>query len=109
MEYTKVAEKNEIPINTMKMVMVGGKEVLVSNVDGEYFAINNKCTHLGGSLAKGDLEGSIVTCPKHHAQFDVKTGQAIAEAKLGFIKMKVKDEPSYEVKVEGDSVLVGVN
>ncbi|PKN99348.1 MAG: hypothetical protein CVU42_08845 [Chloroflexi bacterium HGW-Chloroflexi-4] len=109
MEFTKVAEKNELLPNTMKMVVVGGKEVLISNVGGEFFAIANKCTHLGGSLAKGSLEGGIVTCPRHHAQFDAKTGQAVAEAKLGFIKMKVKDEPSYEVKVEGDSILVGMN
>ena len=109
MDYTKVAEKNEIPINTMKMVVVGGKEILISNLGGQFYAISNKCTHLGGSLSRGSLEGGIVTCPRHHAQFDVKTGQAVAEAKIGFIKMKVKDEPSYEVKIDGESILVGVN
>lgn len=109
MEFTKVAEKKEILPNTMKMVEVGGKDVLISNLGGQYFAISNKCTHLGGSLAKGSLEGGVVTCPRHHAQFDVKTGQAVAEAKLGFIKMKVKDEQSYEVKIEGESILIGVN
>jgi len=56
------------------MVVVGGKEVLLANVDGSYFAIANKCTHAGGSLAKGSLEGSIVTCPRHGSQFDLKTG-----------------------------------
>lgn len=108
MEFTKVVNKNELLPNQMKMVVVGGKEVLLTNVDGTYYAIANKCTHLGGSLAKGSLDGSIVTCPRHGAQFDVKTGQAVGEAKIAFVKMKVKDEPTYTVKVDGADVLVGI-
>jgi len=107
MEYVKVLDKAELPTNTMKIVVVDGKEVLLSNVDDAYYAIANKCTHAGGSLAGGVLKGSTVTCPKHGAQFDVKTGKAVGEAKIGFIKMKVKDEESYVVKVEGKDILVG--
>jgi len=107
MEYVKVLDKAELPTNTMKIVVVDGKEVLLSNVDDAYCAIANKCTHAGGSLAGGVLKGSTVTCPKHGAQFDVKTGKAVGEAKIGFIKMKVKDEESYVVKVEGKDILVG--
>jgi 3-phenylpropionate/trans-cinnamate dioxygenase ferredoxin component len=106
MEYVKVASTSELPLNQMMMVVVGSREVLLANVEGAYFAIANKCTHLGGSLSKGSLDGGVVTCPKHGAQFDVKTGQAIGDARLGFIKMKVKDEPGYEVKVEGTDILV---
>jgi 3-phenylpropionate/trans-cinnamate dioxygenase ferredoxin subunit len=109
MEYIRVADKSELPANKMIMVVVGGKEVLLANVDGSYYAIANKCSHLGGSLAKGSLEGGIVTCPRHGAQFDVKTGQAVGEAKIGFIKMKVKDEESYTVKVDGTDILVGIS
>jgi 3-phenylpropionate/trans-cinnamate dioxygenase ferredoxin component len=109
MEFIKVAKKDELPPNQMKMVVVSGREVLLTNVDGAYYAIANKCTHLGGSLAKGSLVGGIVTCPRHGAQFDVKTGQAVAEAKIAFVKMKVKDEPTYEVKVDGTDILVGVS
>jgi 3-phenylpropionate/trans-cinnamate dioxygenase ferredoxin subunit len=108
MEYTKVADKNELSPNTMKMVVVNGKEILLANVDGAYYAIANKCTHLGGSLVKGTFEGGVVTCPKHKAQFDVKTGEAVADAKIGFIKMKVKDEASYEIKIDGNSILIGL-
>lgn len=109
MEYMKVADINELSPNTMKVVAVNGKEVLLANVDGSYYAIANKCTHLGGSLVKGSLEGSVVTCPKHKAQFDVKTGKALAEAKIGFIKMKVSDEASFEVKVDGDNIFIGIS
>jgi 3-phenylpropionate/trans-cinnamate dioxygenase ferredoxin component len=107
MEYVKVADTAELSVNSMKMVLVGGREVLLANVDGSFHAIANKCTHLGGSLVNGTLEGSIVTCPRHGARFDVKTGQAVGEARIAFMKMKVKDETSYSVKVEGTDILVG--
>jgi len=107
MEYIRVADVGELPENKMIMVVVDGKEVLLANVNGSYYAINNKCSHLGGSLVKGSLEGSIVTCPRHGAKFDVKTGQAVADAKIGFVKMKVKGEESYTVKVEGTDIFVG--
>ena len=109
MEYIRVADLAELPANKMIMVVVGDREVLLANVEGSYYAIANKCSHLGGSLVKGSLEGSIVTCPRHGAQFDLKTGQAVADAKIGFLKMKVKDEVSYTVKVEGTDILVGIS
>jgi len=109
MEFIRVADKAELPVNKMILVVVGGKEVLLANIDGSYYAIANKCTHLGGSLSKGSLEGSIVTCPRHGARFDVKTGKAIADAKIVFIKMGVKDEESYSVKVEGTDIFVGMS
>jgi 3-phenylpropionate/trans-cinnamate dioxygenase ferredoxin subunit len=109
MEYIRVADKAELPPNKMIMVVVGGKEVLLANVDGSYYAIANKCTHAGGSLAKGSLDGSIVTCPRHGSQFDLKTGKAIRGAKIGFIKINVNDEAIYTVKVDGTDILVGVS
>jgi 3-phenylpropionate/trans-cinnamate dioxygenase ferredoxin subunit len=108
MDYVRVIDKAELPPNKMIIVAVEGKEVLLANVDGSYYAIINKCTHAGGSLAQGVLEGNIVTCPRHGARFDVKTGKAVGEAKIGFIKMKVKDEESCMVKVEGTDIMVGI-
>ena len=108
MEFVRVATKAELPANKMMIVVVGGKDVLLANVDGSYYAIANKCTHLGGSLAKGVLEGSIVTCPRHGSRFDVKTGKNVRGAKIGFVKMNVRDEESYAVKVEGTDIMVGI-
>ena len=108
MEYIRVADKAELPLNKMIMVVVGGKEILLTNLDGSYYAIANKCTHAGGSLAKGSLDGSTVTCPRHGSQFDLKTGKAVRGAKIGFIKINVKDEPIYTVKVDGTDILVGM-
>ncbi|MGV7222749.1 MAG: Rieske (2Fe-2S) protein [Nitrospinales bacterium] len=108
MEFVNVLEVSQLEKNQMVKVIVDGKEVLLANVDGSYYAIANKCTHLGGSLVKGVLDGQIVTCPRHGAQFDVKTGLAVGEAKIAIIKMKVKNEGSYQVKVDGINIMVGI-
>ena len=107
MEFVKVLDAAELPENQMVMVEVGGREVLLANVEGVYYAIANKCTHLGGSLSKGVLEGSVVTCPRHGAKFDVKTGQAVGNARIACMTMQVKDEASYVVKIEGTDIMIG--
>ena len=109
MGYVRVADTTEVPVNTMKTVVAGGNEILLSNVEGSYYAIANKCTHLGGSLGKGVLAGGVVTCPRHGAKFDVRTGQAVGQAKIAIVKMNVKDEESFPVKVEGTDILVGIS
>jgi nitrite reductase/ring-hydroxylating ferredoxin subunit len=108
MRYVRVAATAELPTNTKIPVVVNGKEVLLANVDGFYYAIANKCTHAGGSLARGVLEEGIVTCPNHGARFDVRTGEAVGEIKIGFGKIKTEDEECYTVKVEGTDILVGM-
>ena len=65
----------------MKAVKFGAEEVLLANVNGVYYAIGNVCTHEGGNLSKGTLQGNIVTCPKHKAQFDVTTGNSSFSSK----------------------------
>jgi len=107
MDFTKVVDTTDLPANKMAMVIVGGKEVLIVNVEGSYHAIANTCTHSGGSMVKGVLDGCIVTCPKHGARFDVRNGKAVGEAKVAFMKIKVNDEESYTVKVEGTNIMVG--
>lgn len=108
MKFVKAAEVSQLPANQMILVTVEDKQVLLANVDGAYFAIDNKCSHLGGSLAKGDLSGSVVSCPRHGAQFDVRTGNAVGKAKIAMIKMGVKDQESYQIKVEGTNILLGI-
>jgi nitrite reductase/ring-hydroxylating ferredoxin subunit len=106
--FVKVAETSEIPAGKMKMVKVEEKEILMVNVNGNYYAIANRCTHAGGELSKGSLEGNIVTCPKHGAKFDITTGKVVSGPKVLFMHPKIKDESSYEVKVEGKDVLLKI-
>ncbi len=85
-----------------KMVKVesDGKAILVANVDGNYFATDDICTHQGANLSEGTLEGSTVTCPWHGSTWDCKTGKLIA------FNTQLKDLASYKVVVESDSVFV---
>jgi 3-phenylpropionate/trans-cinnamate dioxygenase ferredoxin subunit len=109
MEYVKALEASLLPAGTMKRVVVGGKDILVANVAGTYYAMDNKCTHLGGSLSKGKLDGNIVTCPNHGASFELTTGKPCTNAKISFLTMKVKPVKCYPVKVQEDSLMIEVD
>ena len=91
---------SDIPPGKMLKVESGGKPILVANVDGNYIAMDDTCTHQGASLAEGTIEGSTVTCPWHGSTWDCKTGKLIDFAS------QLKDLRSYTVIVESDSVFV---
>lgn len=94
-----MASTSEIPPGIMKKVMYEDKEVLLANIDGKYYAIGNVCTHVGGPLDEGVLEGSEVECPWHGSRFDLRTG----EVRHGPAQ---SPETGYEVKVEGSDLLL---
>jgi 3-phenylpropionate/trans-cinnamate dioxygenase ferredoxin subunit len=102
----KVASTSDIPQGQMKSFKLGEKDVLIANVNGDFYAIGNICTHMGGDLSKGKLEGSTVTCPRHKAQFDVTTGKVVSHPKMFLMHPKAKDEPTYTVKVEGKDIML---
>ena len=95
-----VAKTNEIKPNQIKQVSIDGKDIVIINIDGNYFAINDTCTHAGGSLSEGKVEGSIITCDWHGAQFDCKSG------KLVKFPAKINDLESYNVVIESDTIFV---
>lgn len=109
MSFIKVAKTSEIPLGKMKAIKINDTEVLIANVGGKYYAMANRYTHRNGDLSKGSLEGSTVTCPLHGAKFDVATGKAISGPKIAFLNVKINDEPTFEVKVEGDDVMLNVS
>lgn len=105
----KAAETSEIPIGNLKMVKLEGKEILITNVNGNYYALGNRCTHAGGDLSKGSLDGNIITCPRHGSKFDVTTGKVVSGPKILFFRPKIKDEPFYEVKVDGKNISLKID
>lgn len=105
MAYVKVAAVEELKPGEKKRVSLPGKVLMLANVDGSYYALDNRCPHMGGSLADGELSGETLACPRHGAKFDVRTGKSVGNAKLGFLSVKVNDAKSYPVKVEGTDVL----
>ena len=106
MVFEKVADTGEISLGQMKAVEFGAEKVLLANVNGVYYAIGNVCTHEGGNLSKGVLQGNVVTCPKHKAQFDVATGKVVSGPKILFMHPKINNELAYAVKVEGTAILL---
>lgn len=108
MRYIKVAEINEIAAGNKKKVSAEGKEILLTHIEGAYYAVDNTCTHMGGSLYDGKLEGRHIVCPKHGSVFDVTTGKAVEGGKLLFIKVKIRDLGNYPVKIEGNDLLIGI-
>jgi nitrite reductase/ring-hydroxylating ferredoxin subunit len=106
--YIKIAEKSEIPVGKMKKFVSQGKEILIANVNGNFYAISNKCTHAGGDLSQGTLEGNIVTCPKHKSKFDVTTGKVVSPPKMGLFHLKIKDAQSYTLKIENENILIKI-
>ena len=101
MGFVKVISTKELPSGSMKGVEAGGKPVLIANIEGKYYAIGNVCTHMSCTLTDGTLNAEIVTCPCHGSRFNVKNGTVVG----GPAK---KPEPTYQVKAEGDQVLVNV-
>lgn len=99
-EFKRVSKKSEIPTGTGKTVEVNGNQVALFNLNGKFCAIEGTCPHRGGPLGEGDLAGTVVTCPWHAWQFDVTTGASLVNP-----EMKIK---TYEVKIEGEDILVSV-
>ncbi len=98
-EYVKVCEVADVQVGTMLPVEVGGRRLMVVNVDGALYAVDRICTHEEADLSTGFLTGCVVTCPLHLSRFDVKTGEVQnppATRPLG----------TYKLKVEGTSVYV---
>lgn len=97
-DFVRVASTQDIPRGEGRAFDLGGKQVAVFNCDGQFYAIDNECKHQGGPLGEGELDGCTVVCPWHGWTYDVTTGHS-------------PDDPdcavaSYEVKVEGEDVLV---
>ena len=73
-----VAWPDEIPPGDLKVVDVNGRRVAIANADGRFYAFDDTCTHEECSLGEGFLEGTVITCPCHLAQFDITTGAVVA-------------------------------
>ena len=100
-EFHDVAGVGEIGEDEAHQVIVGSKEICVVNLGGEFFAIDDVCTHAYASLADGYIEGDQVECPLHGACFDIRTGKV--KSAPASVDLKV-----YPVKVEGDRIKVGL-
>jgi nitrite reductase/ring-hydroxylating ferredoxin subunit len=100
-EFLDVGKSGELREGTMKRVDIGGRRILLANVAGRLYAVDDTCTHEAASLSTGVLKGELVKCPLHNSRFNVRTGQALEEP-------AEEDLRTYPVREEGGRILVGV-
>ena len=98
-EFTKVATVSEIPDPGQLTVECAEQIVAVFHVDGQFHCIDAVCTHDGGPLGDGDLDGCQIICPRHGARFDIQSGKALTMP-------ATQDTRVHEVRIDGEDILV---
>jgi 3-phenylpropionate/trans-cinnamate dioxygenase ferredoxin subunit len=107
----EIGRTDELKEGAMKKVLSEGQEILLARVGNKYYATANHCPHMGGKLAEGELEGTIVTCPRHGSQFDLRNGRVVRwlkgsglTSRVGKILKSPRPIATYHVKVENDRI-----
>lgn len=101
LEYIEIASASELPNGERLFVELGDKPIVIFNIAGQLFAIGDVCTHDDGPLGDGLIEDHNIVCPRHGAEFDIRTGQAMQMP-------AVVDIPAYPVKVVDGMIQVGI-
>ena len=112
-DFVDIARADQLRDGEMMKVEIDGREILLARVSGSYYAIDDRCPHMGGDLSKGSLEGSVVTCPRHGSEFDVRSGGLVRWTDWHGVKLTVgklfkapRGTTSYEVRRDGDTISV---
>ncbi len=101
LEFVEIAPASELPNGERLFVDVGNKPIVIFNIADQLFAIGDICTHDDGPLGDGSLEGHTIVCPRHGAEFDVRTGQVMSMP-------AVVDIPAYPVQVREGKIFIGI-
>jgi len=127
-DYVEAGKVSEISNGQMKHAEINGKEIVIANLDGKFYAFAERCGHMNARLSRGNINQNIVTCPFHAAKFDITSGKKIGEPVLEtppgmeplppkwqkymeivgkeMSYIKTYDQETYEVKVEGNSIKI---
>jgi 3-phenylpropionate/trans-cinnamate dioxygenase ferredoxin component len=100
-DFVTAMKTKDVPPGMVKAVKIGGRSVVVCNVDGEYYAVDDICTHDGGPLGSGKLCDAQIECPRHGARFDVRSGRAV-------VLPAILPIGTHAVEVDGDDVKVSL-
>jgi 3-phenylpropionate/trans-cinnamate dioxygenase ferredoxin component len=100
-EFLEIAPTGELPEGERLFVEIGGKPIVIFKIAGGYFSIADVCSHDDGPVGEGQLEGYTITCPRHGAQFDVRSGKVIQMP-------AVVDIPAYPVRVIEGMIQLGI-
>lgn len=100
-EFIEIAPAADLPNGERIFVEIEGKPLVIFNIAGQFFSIGDVCSHDDGPVGEGDLEEYTITCPRHGAEFDVRTGQVLQMP-------AVVDIPAYPVRVVAGMIQVGI-
>lgn len=100
-EWHRVAKAGEIDEDEPKSVEIGRRLIGVYNVEGQFYAIDDICTHEFAILTEGYVDSDVIECPLHQAQFDIRTGKVLEPP-------AEEDLRTYPVRLDGDDIYVGV-
>lgn len=100
-QFYPVCELEEIAVGSRLTIEVDDQPIVIFNVDGEFYAIGEKCSHRHGPLGEGELDGFVVTCPWHGAKFDIRTGEALSLP-------AVKKVDSYPARVQDGMIEIEI-
>ena len=110
MALVTVLKVHDIPDGGMVGVEAEGKKLLIASYEGGLYAIDAKCSHMGGDLSKGKLANGVVKCPRHGAEYDVKAGALVRDvgglAKAATLGRGASGQTAYRVVIDGDDVKV---
>ncbi len=98
-EFVKVAQVDDVKPGEMTVIELDGHLICLANIAGQFYAVEDDCTHVGGPLDEGELDGAVLTCPWHLAQFNICTGRVLRGPAR-------TDLPTYGVHVEDGDVLL---
>jgi 3-phenylpropionate/trans-cinnamate dioxygenase ferredoxin component len=108
--YIFACKTSDIKDNDMKGFKFADEDVLIAKVGGQYYAVSALCPHMYGYLGKGKLNGYIIKCPVHGAEYDVRTGKIAKNVPWMIRKMsnETTDLKTYNLKVENDQVKISI-
>jgi len=111
--FVEVARVDELEEGSMIMFTIEEHELMIARVGNNFYCVDNRCPHMGGNLSHGKLDGTVITCPRHHSQFDLTDGHVIrwtdwTGLKLTAAKIFKSPRPlkTHEVKIEGENIMV---
>ena len=100
-EFVTVATMDDVPDGTMKLVQVADEDIVLANVAGTICALSDVCPHRQAALSEGELDGDLVTCPRHSSSFNVRTGEVVGPPAQTAVQ-------TYEVRIEGGEIKVAL-
>lgn len=100
-EYVPVAPESELGNGERLFIEIDDYPIVIFNIAGSYFAIADLCSHDDGPLGDGELEGHIISCPRHGANFDIRNGKVLSLP-------AITDIPTYPVRIKAGDIFVGI-